>query len=107
MLDTILNILAWIAFALGAFLCILNFHLSFTRYAWHRLRGLPRESYKHISGFPIFGSLFVALSLLKFHNIIAMVIAGIVLILIDTGGLHWFIGVMLYHAVSSKRKIDP
>jgi hypothetical protein len=44
---------AFAVFALGAFICLLNFYLSFVRYPLHRWRGLPKESYQWVSGFPL------------------------------------------------------
>ena len=90
--------LSWIAFGLGAFICAGNFYLSFIRYPLHRLCGRSRESYRWVSGIPLFGSLFVALSLLQLCATPWLLPAGVVLILADTGGVHWFIGTMIYHS---------
>jgi hypothetical protein len=92
-----LAILSWIIFGLGAFICLLNFYLSFLRYPIHRLRGLSRESYHWSSGFPIIGSLMVAISLIGLHSQTGILPASIVLIAIDTGGIHWFAGSMIYY----------
>ena len=73
--------IVWILFGLGALLCVTNFYFSFLRYALRRLRGLPKESYHSVSGFPLFGSLFVALSLLGLHDIPAMIPVATVLML--------------------------
>ena len=96
--------IVWILFGLGSLLCATNFYLSFLRYPLHRLRGLPKESYHRVSGFPLFGSLFVALSLLGLHDIPAMIPVAIVLMLIDSGGIHWFIGSMIYRFVHEKKR---
>ena len=95
--------LAWIAFGLGALLCLTNFYLSFLRYPLHRLRRLPKESYRWVSGFPLFGSLFVGLSLLGLHDLSGMIPVAVVLILIDTGGIHWFVGTMIFQFVYEKK----
>lgn len=94
----------WILFGLGALLCFANFYLSFLRYPLHRLRGLSKESYHWVSGFPLFGSLFVALSLFGLHDIAAMIPVAIVLMLIDTGGIHWFVGSMIYQFVHERKR---
>ena len=96
--------LVWILFGLGSLLCVTNFYLSFLRYPLHRLRGLPDESYRWVSGFPLFGSLFVAISLFGLHDIPAMIPVAVVLMLIDTGGIHWFIGSMIYQFVHEKKR---
>ena len=96
-------LVAWAGFIVGGWLCALNFYLSFLRYPVHRLRGLPKESYRWVSGIPLFGSAFVALSLLCLYSSSAVLLAGIVLIAIDTGGIHWFAGTMIYHAFHGKK----
>ncbi|MCD4726956.1 MAG: hypothetical protein K8R46_04810 [Pirellulales bacterium] len=101
-----MTIMKWVAvglFVLGGFICCVNFYLSFLRYPIHRLRGGTRESYKWVSGVPLFGSFFVALSLLKFWSQPYPCAIAIILILIDTGGLHWFLGVMFYFEVFRKK----
>ena len=96
--------IVWILFGLGALLCAINFYLSFLRYPLHRLRGLSKESYHWVSGFPLFGSLFVALSLLGLHDIAWMIPAAVFFMLIDTGGIHWFVGTMIYQFVHEKKR---
>jgi hypothetical protein len=73
------------------------------RHPLHRLRGLPKESYRHVSEFPVLGSLFVALSLVGLHEIPAMRPVAIIVMLIDTGGIHWTIGWMIYQFVHEKK----
>ncbi len=97
------TVLSWLAFSLGGLVCLTNFYLSFLRYPLHRLRGLPRESYRWVSGIPLFGSLFVGLSLLVLHSLPGILPAAIVLIAIDTGGIHWFVGTTIYHSVYGKK----
>jgi hypothetical protein len=98
-----MSVVAWIVFGLGAFLCVTNFYLSFLRYPLHRLRGLSKESYRWVSGFPLVGSLFVGLSLLGLHDLSGMIPVAVVLILIDTGGIHWFVGTMIYQFVYGRK----
>lgn len=93
-----LTFLKWALFAFGAYLCVLNFYLSFLRYPLYRRRGLPKESFKFISGIPILGSLIVFL-LLHYTNLPpVMQYVAIGLIVIDTGGIHWAIGSIIYHS---------
>ena len=99
-----MSTLAWIAFVLGALLSLTNFYLSFLRYPLHRLRGLSKESYRWESGIPVFGSLFVGLSLFGLHSLPAMLPAAITIMVIDTGGIHWFIGIMIYQSLHEKRQ---
>jgi hypothetical protein len=99
----VLAVLAWIAFCVGAWLCATNCYLSFVRYPLHRLRGLTRESYHWVSGIPLFGTLFVALALLSLHSTPWILPAGVALILADTGGIHWCVGTLIFHAHDDKR----
>jgi hypothetical protein len=61
-----------------------------------------KEEYRWVSGLPVVGSLFVAISLLSFWQSPWLLALGIFLILIDTGGLHWFLGTIFYHQVLKK-----
>jgi len=97
-------ILAWSALLVGALFCLANFYWSFVRYPVHRLRGLPPESYRWGSGIPMFGSLLVGVSLFGLHSRPGIVVVAVALIAIDTGGLHWFVGSMIYHSVLKKNR---
>ena len=95
----------WIMTALlvlGGLLCCINFYLSALRYPVHRMMGGKKEEYRWVSGIPVFGSLFVGISLFKLWKPPWLLALGVVLILIDTGGLHWFAGTMFYHKVLKK-----
>ena len=96
----------WIAavlLALGGLMCGLNFYLSFLRYPIHRLAGGTKDNYKWVSGAPVFGSVFVALSLVVFWDTPWILVTAVVLILIDTGGLHWFAAAMLYQTLRKEK----
>jgi hypothetical protein len=95
-------IVTWIAFALGGLLCLMNFYLTFLRYPLHRLRGFSKESYQWVSGAPVIGSLLVALSLLGRHGQEGILAPALVLMAIDTGGLHWFVATVICHSVWDK-----
>jgi hypothetical protein len=96
--------LGWILFGLGAFLCLVNFYLSFLRRPLRRLRGLPDESDRWVSGFPLLGSLLVALSMIGLHEVPGMIPLAAASILIDTGGIHWFVGSLFHRFVHEKRR---
>ncbi len=99
-----MNWMMMILLVTGGLICLLNFYLSVLRYPIHRLRGGKKEEYKWASGIPMFGSLMVAISLIKFWQPTWLLITAIVLILIDTGGIHWFSGVMLWQRFSRNEK---
>ncbi len=87
----------WIGLlGLGGAICAVNAYVSFLRYPIHRLRGRTPEEIRRVSGFPVVGSLLVVVSLIGLWDDAAARTVGLALILIDTGGLHWFAGVMVY-----------
>jgi hypothetical protein len=97
-----MTIIALCLLILGGLICCLNFYLSFLRYPIHRVSGGEKDNYKWYSGLPVIGSLFVAISLLTYWQTTSIFIVAIILIAIDTGGIHWFLGTILYHAVMNK-----
>jgi hypothetical protein len=104
----ILIFFKWVLFAFGAYLCALNFYLSFLRYPLYLRRGLPKESYKFASGIPIIGSLILFL-LARYTNLPpVMFYAAIGLIIADTGGIHWAVASIAYYGLKEiKGKIWP
>lgn len=84
-----MTILASILFAAGTFICCTNFYLSFIRYP---LCLFLRREYEFVSGFPVIGQLLIVISIALFpHRASTLLWAGMVLALLDTGGVHWFI----------------
>jgi len=97
--------------ALGAFICALNFYLSFLRRALYRLRG--REAgYRYVSGFPLIGSALLLYCLFSsyadqhvsgpkghfdIHIPFWVRVAGVILAVLDTGGFHWFIASQIWY----------
>jgi hypothetical protein len=94
-MDT-LAILGYTLFALGAFVSCLNFYLSVLCYPLCKLWG---REYKWVSGIPLIGSLLLVVSMALLHESPAVFWGGIIIALLDTGGLHWFIGIMLWMAI--------
>lgn len=88
------------SFAFGALVTGVNFHLSFIRPVLYRLRG--REC-PHVSGFPLLGSAFLVVSFFMLPSGEALRPLALLVALFDTGGLHWFFGVQLYHWCRSHR----
>ena len=87
-------------FLSGGFICTLNFYLSWIRYPLFRISG-ERTDYRHISGLPILGSVLVVGSLVIFQTPHWAIIAGAILAALDSGGIHWFIGIMVWHHLRS------
>lgn len=88
-------------FLVGGAICLLNFFLSFLRVPLLRARGVPDEEIRWVSGFPAIGSLLVAAAVPGLDGRTALVTA-ILLILIDTGGLHWFLAVITIQSIRSR-----
>lgn len=90
-----------ILFAFGSLISLCNFYLSFIRYLLHKLLS-PEKKYRWVSGFPIFGSLFLVVAAFLLSGLPVLMWCAIGIAIIDTGGIHWFIGVLLWHAVIKK-----
>jgi len=86
-------ILAYTLFAVGAFGCLWNYYLSFLRYPLHRLFG---REYKHVSGAPLLASYLLMMAVAMLHERPLFLWSGITIALLDTGGLHSFVGIMLW-----------
>lgn len=89
---------------LGALISTINVYTSFIRYPLHRLRGRSAESFKFVSGYPLFGSLFLWIAAPFLWNNPALFWPIIALSLLDTGGIHWFAYVMLWTEVIEPRR---
>ena len=85
--------LAWVLFIVGSLICCLNFYLSFLRYPLYKLCGWE---YRWVSGCPAIGSLMLVIAVVLLQESPLLFWAGIVIALLDTGGLHWFAGVMIW-----------
>jgi hypothetical protein len=70
----------------------------------HRITGGDKSNYKWVSGIPVIGSLFVAISLITYWQTTSIFVTAIILIVMDTGGIHWFLGSILYNNVINKNK---
>ena len=82
-----------ILLALGAFITLTNVYLSFVRYPVHLALGGTRKTYRWVSGIPLIGSLCLWLSIPLLSSVGLRWFAA-ALSLLDTGGIHWFIGTM-------------
>jgi len=66
------------------------------RFHYLRYRGVPEGFIRHISGFPIVGSVLVVLLLPAFYDSRVLLWIGGVIAFLDTGGLHVFVCAMIY-----------
>lgn len=90
--------------ALGTLITSVNCYLSFLRYPIHRLQGGTRENYQWVSGLPVFGSLFLWISIPFLSTSPWLMCFAIVFSLLDTGGLHWVLVLVLWENFCAKRE---
>lgn len=100
-------LLSWPMLVVGSALCLLNIYLSFVRYPLHLRRGGTRENYKWVSGVPIFGSLFVLGGLRAVSFSPVLLGAGLLLAVLDTGGLHWAAATLLFRWWRDRKAASP
>jgi hypothetical protein len=93
------TIIGYLAFALGAFLSLLNFYLSFVRVPLRRALGRPS---RFVSGFPLVGSLLLVASAVLLWRARWLAFTALAVAALDTGGLHWFLGVLLWGVISGR-----
>ena len=91
-------------FAFGALFCVVNFYLSFLRYPILKRIGKNEEEIGSPSGFPFIGTFVVLFSIAHLAQSFLFPL-GIMIILIDTGGPHWLLGMVIYHAVINKKSV--
>ena len=84
------TVVPWLLLILGASISLLNFHLSFIRLLFHRLRR-RQEEYHFISGIPLIGQLLCLLSIPFFPTPSVPQLLAIIAALLDTAGIHWLI----------------
>lgn len=96
--------LCYLLYPLGILVCLANFYLSFLRAPFLRAQGVPPQEIRHVSGAPLFGTLFVLMGTAVFSDVPGIVPLGILLVLLDTGGPHWFVGVMLRDALRRRER---
>ena len=97
----------WLLLACGGCVRVLNAYLSWLRYLLYRLRGGIPEEYRWVSGVPLIGSLFVILfwaSRFGNQESVAIDVLAWSLVAIDSGGIHWFLISIAYHALSRRGK---
>lgn len=82
---------AWVGYALyafAAFVCALNFYLSWVRYAFYRFRTGSARGYRHVSGIPVVGDVIVVgLALVPASPLVSAL--TLVLIFLNSGSLFW------------------
>jgi hypothetical protein len=70
---------------------LLNFYLSFVRPALFRWRYGSLERYRHVSGFPMVGTILVVVGGLVGFGSVVTASVGLVAMALDTGSSIWFV----------------
>jgi hypothetical protein len=70
---------------------LLNFYLSFVRPVLFRWRSGSLEPYRHVSGFPIVGTILVVVGGLMGFGSVVTAFVGLLAISLDTGSSIWFL----------------
>jgi hypothetical protein len=92
----VVHIFGAICMALAALIACTNFYLSFVRpfYFW-----LKKKSCKFDSGLPGIGTIFLIIGALLLPTNSYLAGLAVLIVLFDTGGLPWFVGVMIYRSI--------
>ncbi len=84
--------LAWVVLLVGLAIGGLNFYLSFLRGLRHDKRASGSlDGDKHVSGFPIIGSVLVVVGTVLGFGSACCAWLGVLVLVLDTGGSPWFI----------------
>jgi hypothetical protein len=75
----------------AAVVAVLNFYLSFIRPRLFSLRRGSMDGYRHVSGFPMIGTVLLSLGAVFSFGAIGSALIGLVAFALDTGGSVWFV----------------
>lgn len=106
-MSLMLYIIGLTLFGVGTLLTLRNFYLSFIRYPLHCWCGGTRENFRWESGIPLFGVLLLWIAACCLLSQPLLVWSAVMISLFDTGGLHWFVGAMIYRKDFYRATDDP
>jgi hypothetical protein len=86
---------------MAAFIAVANFFLSFLRAPIYKLLG--REC-RNVSGIPLIGNLFLLVAMFLVDRTTVAWMIAMTLILIDTGGIVWFLVTVSWMSLRSQPK---
>ena len=90
--------------SVGVLVSVINFYLSFLRYPIHIAGGGKKDEFKWVSGLPLIGTVFVVAALLLDGLERSLILyPGLFALMIDTGGVLWFIGQEIYQRIAGQR----
>jgi hypothetical protein len=87
------DLTAYVLIAIGGFVALLNFYLSWIRIPLLRALGRPSP---WVSGFPVVGSGMLLVGVWWLRSPGPLAAFAMLLALLDTGGLHWFAGSLVW-----------
>ena len=87
--------IGFVVLACGGATAFLNFYRSVLRYLLYRVLGRA-DKYRFVSGLPALGTLFLIIAAVLLFDVPVWRWLVAAFIVIDTGGLPWFCGVMLW-----------
>ena len=94
------SLIEFAPFIVGGLVSVLNFYLSFVRVPLCRWLGWD---WRWVSGFPVIGSLLLAWFATLHLSSPGWFWTSVALAAVDTGGLHWFLAVVLWAEVARRR----
>jgi hypothetical protein len=53
---------------------------------------------RHVSGIPVIGTIFLAVALLLIQKSLLIWMLATIILVLDTGGLQWFVLTMMWHS---------
>jgi hypothetical protein len=85
------QIVGWVALAIGVLFGVLNGYLSYGRWYLHKMKGGDANSFKFVSGLPGIGTAAIAVgSVLTPVSVVAGITALFTLV-VDAGGAPWLV----------------
>ena len=72
-------------------IALLNFYLSFVRGQLYLKRHGSHDGYRHISGFPLIGTVLVVIGAALGFGDVPTAVLGLIVMSVDTGGSVWFL----------------
>ncbi len=80
----------YLIYSFGSVLCVLNFYVSTLRKPLIRYAATENSTLRSVSRVPVLGTLFVLVGWSKLGGSPLLNATSLILILIDTGGPHWY-----------------
>jgi len=93
----------WGLMSLAALTAAINFYFSVLRYLLYRHMGWE---YRFVSGLPVLGTICLVFALACVPQSMAAWLIAILIATVDTGGIPWFLIVILLEAFTWPKSVD-